>query len=61
VFVCRHAGNFADEETIASFEYGVAVLNVPLLMVLGHERLRPSIPPSNRSRTTPPCPAICRR
>ena len=40
VFVCRHAGNFADEETIASFEYGVAVLNVPLLMVLGLERLR---------------------
>src|SRR6516164_3846736 len=37
VFVCRHAGNFADEETIASFEYGVAVLNVPLLMVLGHD------------------------
>jgi len=37
VFVCRLAGNFADEETIASFEYGVAVLNVPLIMVLGHD------------------------
>ena len=37
VFVCRLAGNFADEETIASFEYSVAVLNSPLLMVLGHD------------------------
>src|SRR5579863_10388129 len=37
VFVCRVAGNFADEEIIASFEYAVAVLNTPLIMVLGHE------------------------
>jgi carbonic anhydrase len=37
VFVCRVAGNFAHEENIASFEYGVAVLNVPLIMVLGHD------------------------
>jgi len=37
VFVCRVAGNFADEEIIASFEYAVHVLNTPLIMVLGHE------------------------
>ena len=36
IFVCRVAGNFADTNTIASFEYGVAVLGVPLIMVLGH-------------------------
>jgi len=37
LFVCRVAGNFATDETIASLEYGVAVLNVPLILVLGHD------------------------
>jgi carbonic anhydrase len=37
LFVCRVAGNFANEETIASMEYAVAVLNTPLMLVLGHE------------------------
>jgi len=37
LFVCRVAGNFADDESIASFEYGVEHLSVPLLMVLGHQ------------------------
>jgi carbonic anhydrase len=37
VFVCRVAGNFASDEIVASFEYAVAVLNTPLLMVLGHD------------------------
>jgi carbonic anhydrase len=37
LFVCRVAGNFATDETIASLEYGVAVLNVPLIVVLGHD------------------------
>ena len=36
LFVCRVAGNFADEESIASFEYGVSVLGTPLIVVLGH-------------------------
>nr|WP_249159740.1 carbonic anhydrase [Bradyrhizobium tropiciagri] len=36
LFVCRVAGNFANDESIASLEYAVAVLNVPLFMVLGH-------------------------
>jgi carbonic anhydrase len=37
LFVCRVAGNFVNDDVLASFEYGVAVLNVPLLLVLGHE------------------------
>jgi carbonic anhydrase len=37
LFVCRVAGNFANEETIASLEYAVAVLGVPLILVLGHD------------------------
>jgi carbonic anhydrase len=36
LFVCRVAGNFANDDVIASFEYSIAVLNTPLLMVLGH-------------------------
>ncbi|MGY3146254.1 carbonic anhydrase [Bradyrhizobium sp. USDA 3397] len=38
LFVCRVAGNFANDETIASMEYAVAVLNTPLILVLGHDR-----------------------
>jgi carbonic anhydrase len=38
LFVCRVAGNFAGEETIASMEYAVAVLSTPLLLVLGHDK-----------------------
>ena len=37
VFVCRVAGNFADDDIVASLEYAVQVLNTPLIMVLGHE------------------------
>ena len=36
VFVCRVAGNFADVNSIASFEYAVAVLGTPFILVLGH-------------------------
>lgn len=36
LFVCRVAGNFANPDTIASFEYSVAVLGVPFILVLGH-------------------------
>jgi len=38
LFVCRVAGNFAEDDVIASFEYSVAVLGVPLLLVLGHAK-----------------------
>ena len=37
VFVCRVAGNFASDDIIASFEYAVAVLNTPVIVVLGHD------------------------
>lgn len=37
LFVCRVAGNFANDDTIASLEYSVAILNAPLVLVLGHE------------------------
>ncbi len=36
LFVVRIAGNFATGYGIASLEYAVAVLGVPLIMVLGH-------------------------
>nr|WP_249144557.1 carbonic anhydrase [Bradyrhizobium lablabi] len=36
LFVCRVAGNFASDETVASLEYAASVLNTPLFMVLGH-------------------------
>jgi carbonic anhydrase len=37
LFVCRVAGNFANDDTVASLEYAVAILNTPLLLVLGHD------------------------
>jgi carbonic anhydrase len=37
LFVCRVAGNFANAESIASFEYAVHVLSTPLILVLGHD------------------------
>lgn len=36
LFVVRVAGNFVGVNGLASIEYGVAVLGIPLLMVLGH-------------------------
>jgi carbonic anhydrase len=38
LFVCRVAGNFASDETIASLEYAVAVLATPLILVMGHDK-----------------------
>lgn len=37
LFVCRVAGNFAANETVASMEYTVAMLGTPLILVLGHD------------------------
>jgi carbonic anhydrase len=37
LFVCRVAGNFANDDSIASLEYAVAVLATPLILVLGHD------------------------
>jgi carbonic anhydrase len=38
LFVVRVAGNFAEEDGIASFEYAVKFLGTPLLVVLGHDK-----------------------
>jgi carbonic anhydrase len=37
LFVCRVAGNFANNESVASLEYAFAVLGAPLILVLGHD------------------------
>jgi carbonic anhydrase len=36
LFVVRLAGNFVNDDGLASLEYGVRFLGVPLVMVLGH-------------------------
>ena len=38
LFVARNAGNMVETGTLGSIEYGSAVLGVPLIVVLGHER-----------------------
>ncbi|HET8598644.1 MAG TPA: carbonic anhydrase [Castellaniella sp.] len=38
LFVARVAGNFANEDMLGSLEYAVAVLAVPVILVLGHEK-----------------------
>ncbi len=38
LFVARNAGNMADTATMGTIEYGAAVVGVPLIVVLGHER-----------------------
>jgi carbonic anhydrase len=37
LFVARVAGNFPDDDSIASFEYAIEHLGTSVLMVLGHE------------------------
>ncbi|HLS68118.1 MAG TPA: carbonic anhydrase [Kiloniellales bacterium] len=36
LFVVRIAGNFVTDNVLASLEYAVALLNVPLVLVMGH-------------------------
>lgn len=36
LFVVRVAGNFVNDDGLASIEYGVRFLGIPLIMVLGH-------------------------
>ena len=38
LFVVRVAGHVVDRSTLGSIEYAVSELNVPLIMVLGHEQ-----------------------
>ena len=37
LFVVRNAGQIISESVVGSLEYAVAVLNVPLIVVLGHD------------------------
>ncbi len=46
LFVVRLAGNFLDDDGLASLEYAVRFLDVPLLMVLGHSNCGASPRPS---------------
>lgn len=36
LFVIRNAGNIVDNTTLGTLEYGVTVLNIPVILVLGH-------------------------
>ena len=38
LFIIRNAGNTVDTVALGSIEYAVAVLSVPLVVVMGHER-----------------------
>ncbi|MXP44233.1 carbonic anhydrase [Altererythrobacter sediminis] len=38
LFIIRNAGNTVDTVALGSIEYAVAVLKVPLVVVMGHER-----------------------
>ena len=38
LFVARNAGNMVDTATMGTIEYGAAVLGIPLIIVMGHER-----------------------
>jgi carbonic anhydrase len=38
IFVARNAGNMADTATMGTLEYGAEHLEVPLIVVMGHER-----------------------
>ena len=38
LFVTRVAGNFVNDDVLGSLEYAVAVLNVPVIIVLGHDK-----------------------
>src|SRR5919199_952733 len=38
LFIVRNAGNTVDTAALGSIQYAVAVLGVPLVLVLGHER-----------------------
>ncbi|NKY50262.1 carbonic anhydrase [Nocardia vermiculata] len=37
MFVVRTAGHVVDESVLGSIEYGVEILNIPLIVVLGHD------------------------
>src|SRR4029079_1848015 len=56
LFVCRVAGNFAGNETIASLEHAGAVLNTALILVLRPDSCAPVDPTwkARKNNTQPP-------
>jgi carbonic anhydrase len=72
-FVVRNAGQVISPSVIGSLEYGVGVLNVPLILVLGHDSCgavraaidsqasdAPALPPHIASLIAPIVPAVRR-
>lgn len=62
LFVVRNAGQVISDSAVASLEYAVAVLGVPLIVVLGHEEcgaVRAAI--DSQGGEAPPLPALIRR
>ncbi|HEY8589748.1 MAG TPA: carbonic anhydrase, partial [Naasia sp.] len=62
LFVVRNAGQVVSDSAIASLEYAVAVLGVPLIVVLAHDEcgaVRAAI--DSQGGEAPPLPALIRR
>lgn len=73
LFVVRNAGQVISDSVVGSLEYAVAVLQVPLILVLGHDECgavraaidqtgpdAPPLPPHIRSLIAPIAPAVAR-
>ena len=73
LFVVRNAGQVISDSVVGSLEYAVAVLEVPLILVLGHDEcgavkaaidqaaaMRPRLPPHIRTLIAPIAPAVDR-
>jgi carbonic anhydrase len=71
LFVVRNAGQVISDSVVGSLEYAVAVLEVPLILVLGHDECgavraaidqtgddAPPLPPHIRSLIAPIVPAV---
>ncbi len=71
LFVVRNAGQVVSDSAIASLEYAVAVLGVPLVVVLGHDSCgavqaaidaagpdAPALPPLIATHVAPIAPAV---
>ena len=61
LFVVRNAGQVISDSVLGSLEYAVAVLNVPLIVVLGHDECGAVLPRSTRRPTDPPAAAAAHR
>ena len=57
MFVVRTAGHVIDSAVLGSVEYAVTVLNVPLIVVLGHDSCGAVKATLGRARRRCRCPA----